>query len=593
MALFQIKNFVSIVASMINRMKATQSTVTDFNVGAVGRTLVEAPAIEIDQLYQQMLQGLTNAIPVATFNSFSFAPLPAVPASQLFTATITAQPNNVLIPAGTTFTFPGGQTGYQTSSDMTITAGNTTGTVLASALVAGSLGNIPANTSFQMTPVPAGFVSATNPSAIQNGLDAETPAQQQVRFAQFIASLPRGTIAAIIFGAKTTQLLNTSGLVTEQVKNASVIEPFVTDNTQPIALVNVFVHNGVGATSPALVAQAQQVINGFVDSAGVPHPGWKAAGVIAVVIAAQEANLNMNALLTAAPGFSSASLVPLAVAAINSYALGLDLGATFILSEAVDLVMNIPGVTNFVPGVMTPPALPSLTETRAGALAPTTYFVKTTYVNSKGETLASAEATENVGVATPAAAPTLSQVAGGTIAATTYFAKITYVNALGETLASAESSLAVAANSVLRIASPPASGDATGYNVYVSTATGTETKQNAVPIAIGTAWTEPTTGLIAGAAVPASSTALGVLVVNSPAPELGATGYNVYASSATGTETKQNAAPIAIGTAWNEPVTGLIAGAAPPATNTAFFTDGTTLNSQKPMPGTTTITATN
>ena len=61
---FQIKNFASIVASMINRMSATQNKVTDFNVGAVGRTLIEAPAIEIDQLYQQMFNGLKEAIPV-------------------------------------------------------------------------------------------------------------------------------------------------------------------------------------------------------------------------------------------------------------------------------------------------------------------------------------------------------------------------------------------------------------------------------------------------------------------------------------------------------------------------------------------------
>ena len=116
----------------------------------------------------------------------------------------------------------------------------------------------------------------------------------------------------------------------------------------------------------------------------------------------------------------------------------------------------------------------------------------------------------NLGVAfptnTPPAAPTLSSVAAGTLAATTYYVKITYVNAAGETLPSAEASLAVAADYVLSVASPAATSGASGWNVFVSTATGTETLQNSSPIAIGTAWQEPTTGLIAGSALPTTST---------------------------------------------------------------------------------------
>lgn len=111
-------------------------------------------------------------------------------------------------------------------------------------------------------------------------------------------------------------------------------------------------------------------------------------------------------------------------------------------------------------------------------------------------------------VAAPAA-PTLSQTPAGALAATTYFVKITYVNAAGETTPSAEASLAVSVNNVLVVTSPSnPGGSVTGYNVYVSTSTGTETKQNGgTPIAIGTNWTEPTSGLVSGAALPGSNTA--------------------------------------------------------------------------------------
>lgn len=116
--------------------------------------------------------------------------------------------------------------------------------------------------------------------------------------------------------------------------------------------------------------------------------------------------------------------------------------------------------------------------------------------------------------AAPTIAPTLGSVAGGALGATTYYAKITLVSAAGESTPSPESSLAVLANNLLTVASPAVQTGVTGYNVYVSTATGTETLQNASPIAIGTAWTEPTSGLVSGAALPVTNNLGSVLTVS-------------------------------------------------------------------------------
>lgn len=105
------------------------------------------------------------------------------------------------------------------------------------------------------------------------------------------------------------------------------------------------------------------------------------------------------------------------------------------------------------------------------------------------------------GLAAPTA-PILSSTVGGALAAARYYVRITYVTAAGETAASSEVALSVAANSLLGVASPAASGSATGWNVYVGTTAQGETLQNVNPIAIGTPWVEPTLGLIAGAALP-------------------------------------------------------------------------------------------
>ncbi len=137
------------------------------------------------------------------------------------------------------------------------------------------------------------------------------------------------------------------------------------------------------------------------------------------------------------------------------------------------------------------------------------------------------------GALSPPTNGALTETAGGTLSATTYYVQSTWVTAAGETLPSTETSLAVAANNVLNVAAPgsPPTG-ATGWNVYVSTSTGPETKQNASPIAIGTPWVEPTSGLIAGTAVPATNTS----------GSTGGTGTYQLSSAATATE----ATPIAI-----------------------------------------------
>jgi hypothetical protein len=110
----------------------------------------------------------------------------------------------------------------------------------------------------------------------------------------------------------------------------------------------------------------------------------------------------------------------------------------------------------------------------------------------------------------PAAPTNQAPVAGGALAAGTYLVSITYVNALGETLNSPDLTVAaVPLNDKFTVNSPAASQNATGYNVYVSTtngATGTETKQNVAPVAIGSGFVVST--IIAGAARPTTNTAI-------------------------------------------------------------------------------------
>lgn len=360
MATFQLKDFASITASMLNMMQSTQTKVTDFNIGGIVRTMLESCAAEIDELYQQIFNGIQQAIPVSVYNSFSFPALSALPASGLVNVTITSQSTATIISAGTIFTAPNGNT-YTSSVDQTLPAGQTSIAFTISASTAGAAGNLGATTAFTLSPIPTGFVSASNPNAYINGFDAESAADQLLRFNGYISTLQRSTDAAIAYGAETTQLLDASGNLIERVATALVVEPYLTNNTLPISSIFCYIHNGVGSTSTSLVSLAQQVVNGYTDSNGNMIAGWKAAGVVCTVAAATEQPRSVTAVLTAQAGFDKPTLVTQAVSLLTAYLLAIPIGAPAIFAIIESLVMAIPGVANFAISV------PNNTDTAATA----------------------------------------------------------------------------------------------------------------------------------------------------------------------------------------------------------------------------------
>jgi hypothetical protein len=104
---------------------------------------------------------------------------------------------------------------------------------------------------------------------------------------------------------------------------------------------------------------------------------------------------------------------------------------------------------------------------------------------------------------TVGAAPTLSAVAGtATLPTATYYVRYTYVTDKGETAASAESSLAITLGQNLQIVVPALPSHATSINIYISSATNTETLQ------VNTTSTtyDQSAPLVTGVAYPATNT---------------------------------------------------------------------------------------
>lgn len=344
---FQVKDFISIVASMINWSRASTSKITDYNVGSVARTLMEAPAAEIDELYQQMFIGIKEAIPVSVYTSFSFDKLPAIAAGGRLRVQLVPSDEDQVIQAGTTASSTGLSTTYSTLQDVTVPAGASFIDLTLQADETGTVGNISAGQDFTLTPLPSGFVSATNLVAFVSGQDEESDDERKLRFAAYINSISRATNAALRYGLSTASILDEDGNIIERAAATTTVEPYLDDPNSPIALVNCYIHNGVGGTSASLVARAQEIVDGYYDSTGTAVPGYKAAGVKTTVYAAGEVLVPVTGALTALDGYDHDALVESATQAVFAYLSGLGIGATVIRAQIIRLVKEIDGVYDF------------------------------------------------------------------------------------------------------------------------------------------------------------------------------------------------------------------------------------------------------
>lgn len=339
---FQIKAFAAIVASMINHMKASNSQITDYSVGSVARTLVEAPAVEIDQLYQQLLNGIEQAIPVATYLSFNFSALPAVTTSGLIQVTA---PVGTVIPAGTLFQSQNASSSYVSTGAAIVPIGGTV-SVPTIAEGPGSVGNIGPGAIFTASPPISGATLITNVYSFVNGADAETEDQRLRRFQSYVNTLARGTDAAIIYGAKTTVLTDSSGNILEQVASGNLHYPRLPDPSALIAPIYLYIHNGVGGTSPTLLAACQEIVDGYADSSGNLVPGYRASGMTVNYNIATEVPLNCTATVYASDGYVSSTLAPLVESALYSYILSLGVGKNFSYSDAIQACLQVVGTAS-------------------------------------------------------------------------------------------------------------------------------------------------------------------------------------------------------------------------------------------------------
>ena len=337
---FQIKDFASITASIINHARATTKKITDWVPGSVARTLVEAPAVEIEELYHQMFIGLREAIPVATFKSFGFDRLPKAYATGIVSVSVeTALTDALTIPAGTAFTTTDGRS-YSSTTEVIWDAGASAITIPVIAAAAGASYNVAAG-SITDSPFFSSEYTISN-QAISTGRDDETDAEREARFADFIGSLSRGTIEACKYAVRSAVVSDSAGMTTEYVTRVGLYET--------PGFVRVYMYSSAGVPSVQLVTNAQRLLDGYtIDATDEIVPGFRCGGVRADAIAMSEREVPIALQVDMLSGYALTEAVKQELKdAYATVLLNVKPGETLYVGTIKDALLDVLGVSKIV-----------------------------------------------------------------------------------------------------------------------------------------------------------------------------------------------------------------------------------------------------
>lgn len=275
---FQVKDFALLEQSMLNYVYRSDNALTDFNVGSVMRTMLGALAMEQEELYFRLWQGIQDAIKNSILQAFDFTPS----AGSTATGTVkfvreTAALADITILEGVELTSSTGIK-YKTTQQVVLLLGATEITASVVSVLASSKSNLTVIGARLQQIAPVYGISWVETSTIlSGGEDIESYQAVLTRFREFIQTLSRSTLKAIEYGALTVKLYDANGNITEQVKQAQAVDYIANKG-----LIDVYIDNGSGSASLDLIAETQKIIDGYVEN-DVITEGYKAAGTTVIV----------------------------------------------------------------------------------------------------------------------------------------------------------------------------------------------------------------------------------------------------------------------------------------------------------------------
>ncbi len=339
------RSFASIVQSIAAGVQGRASTLLNFAIGSTLRAVAEGFAGVILWLQTMILQLLlaTRAatsigVDLDTFVAdFGVTRLGAQAASgQVTYSRLSAGTSTPFIPVGATINTADGAQTFAVSADpanaafsaslngYTMPSMATTLSVPVVASVAGSGGNIAANSLTTSTTPITGIDLVSNSAPFTNGVDAESEPALRVRFQAFILGLARGDHYGLAYAIKSLAVN----------VEYSLVELYDYSGAYSPGSFYVVCDDGSGSPSAA-----------FVNSVAVAVQSVRPLGTWANVFATVPVAANVSMTLTTATGYTHANVVAQVAAAVGAGLASLTQGAGLQYGELYNWAFSVAGVT--------------------------------------------------------------------------------------------------------------------------------------------------------------------------------------------------------------------------------------------------------
>lgn len=311
----RLKTFNEVLNDMSQWVTTSCPKLNNFYVGSVIRSLMEAIAVEVESLYYQMMKSYKFSIENSIFHSFDFYRFPATASSgSLLIKFRTPAVYPFFISAGTRFsTVPSyGTTLYfESTQDFYSEVGATSMIINIECTEVGTSGNVPANC-IKILNSPIGFVEdVSNPDAFYNGQEEESVDSRKKRFTDYIATLARGTTAALKYGCT---------------KVSGVTGAYVDDG---IGIVKIYVHDASGDLPNALKAE---VITSLLD--------YRSAGIEVVVLPAVKRLVDVDITIKLSDGYDATRYCNAVKEAVVSFLNYYTVSQNLNISDLITFVMT-------------------------------------------------------------------------------------------------------------------------------------------------------------------------------------------------------------------------------------------------------------
>lgn len=334
-----LQSFSTMVETMAASVQGAVSQLVDLSVGSVMRALLEANAA-IASWLQWMIVQVLQATRLATsvgadcdsFGAdFGFTRLPAAAASGVVTFSRFAPVLNAFVPVGTVvMTADGsqqfvvsaapGQVGFDPIlNGYNLAVPNAGIDVPVIASVAGSAGNIQAQTIGLIGTAVPGIDTASNSAAFSGGVDPEADNAFRARFGNYLASLSRATLGAVQEAIAGVQ----QGL------SATISENIDPTGAASLGEFVVTIDDGSGAPPASLLSTVQLAVDA-VRPVGTRFSVQPPRVTLATV----------TMVLSLAPGSVSQTVVAAVQASVAAFIDGLSVGSVLAFTRLAQLAYD-------------------------------------------------------------------------------------------------------------------------------------------------------------------------------------------------------------------------------------------------------------